>query len=193
MSRSLMVDLLIRRIDGIDTPEAAAVRRYRLSERFEQRIEDRLKAAKFATRAQLSDIPGAAFGPIDVVGARVRKKVTEIVVIEAKDFDMPLQKPGVFRQTLAELQKAVDRQLVPQTEWVKREWRQLLQLLGVEATKRVVMTPLLVTRRYVGPNLIRGGNVVPLRMLETVLSRLAHEKLEARDGLGPLPRIVLSA
>jgi hypothetical protein len=127
---------------------------------------------------------------IDVVGARVRKQITEIIVVEAKDIDMPLHKPGRFALDLAALQHGGE-QLDRKGGWVRQEWMSVLRMLGLQPTDRVVMTPLLVTRRYMAPNMVPGCAVVPLNMVKHVLSRLAHTKLGAKNGLGPLPRLIL--
>jgi hypothetical protein len=104
---------------------------------------------------------------------------------------MPLHKPNSFSIALGDLRRSAEQQLIPQTDWVRNAWRSLLELLGVKPTDRVVVSPLLVTRRYMAPNLIPGCTVIPLNMLEPVLARVARGNLEPKDGLGPLPRIVL--
>lgn len=103
---------------------------------------------------------------------------------------MPLHKPGSLANAKKTLQDGA-KQLFKRSNWVAENWADILNLLGLESTKRIVMTPLLVTRRYVAPDLISDCTVVPLRMLEVVLSRIAHGKLQPRDGLAALPRIVL--
>jgi hypothetical protein len=192
-SRSLMAAELEKRAGSIDTPEAKSIKNYqqRVSARLEQRIEGTLRGSGFSTKANLKEFPGLPKGEIDVLGARTRKKITEIVLIEAKDFDMPIQKPGSFEKAVADLTKAVQKQLLPLTEFVKKEWRSLLQELGVKPAKRVVLCPLLVTRRYMAPNVVPDCTVVGLNALECVLSRFSHRNLEAKDGIGPIPRIVL--
>ncbi|WP_291714703.1 hypothetical protein, partial [Bradyrhizobium sp.] len=70
-------------------------------------------------------------------------------------------------------------------------WQALLEMLGVKPMARVLITPLLVTRRYLAPHLVPDCVVVPLPMLKLVLCRLSHDKLEARDGLSALPGTVV--
>jgi hypothetical protein len=192
-SRSFMAAELEKRARSIDTPAARSIRNYqqRVSARLEQRIEGILRSSGFSTRANLKEFPGLAAGEIDVVGARRRKKITEIVLIEAKDFDMPIQKPGSFENAVADLTRAADRQLLPLVEFMKKEWRSLLHELGVAATNHVVLCPLLVTRRYMAPNVVPNCTTVSLNALERVLSRFSHGKREPKDGMGSIPRVVL--
>ena len=192
-SRSLMAAELEKRAKRTNTPEAIAVRGFqqKVAARLEERIETVLRGEGFSTKANVRDVFGGVDREIDVVGARNSRGVTEIVLIEAKDFDMPLHKPESLKIAVEDLSRAGERQLSPLTDWIKKEWRSLLQGLGVEPRNRVVLSPLLITRRYLAPYLVPGVTVVPLRMLECVLSRIDHRNLQPKDGLGTLPRMVI--
>ena len=103
---------------------------------------------------------------------------------------MPLHKSGTLAKTIENPLRPAAEKLTQRTNWIKENWMKVLDMFRLEPTIRVVMTPLLVTRRYVAPNLVPDCTVVPLIMLEVVLSRIAHGKLQPRDGLAALPRIV---
>jgi hypothetical protein len=192
-SRSFMAAELEKRARSIHTPAARSIRNYQqlVSARLEKRIAGILRSSGFSTKANLKGFPGLGAGEIDVIGARRRKKITEIVLIEAKDFDMPIQKPGSFGNAVTDLTRAAERQLLPLVEFMKKEWRSLLHELGVEATNQVVLCPLLVTRRYMAPNVVPNCTIVSLNALECVLSRFSHGKREPKDGMGPISRVVL--
>jgi hypothetical protein len=192
-SRSLMASELEKRATRSNSPEAIAVRGFhdKVAARFEERIEDVLRRQGFQTKANVEVLIGAVAREIDVVGAKNCGKTTEIVLIEAKDFDMPLHKGDSLRIAVKDLGRAVEHQLIPLTTWARKEWRSVLQMLGVAPQKRVVLSPLLVTRRYMAPNVVPNGTVVPLRMLECVLARINHKNLKPKDGLGTLPRMVI--
>jgi hypothetical protein len=192
-SRSLMAAELEKRAKRTNTPEATAVRGFqqKVAACLEERIEAVLRGQGFSTKANVKDVFGGADREIDVVGARNSRGVTEIVLIEAKDFDMPFHKPESLKIAVGDLSRAAERQLNPLTDWIKKEWRSLLESLAVEPRKRVVLSPLLITRRYLAPYLVPGVTVVPLRMLECVLTRINHRNLQPKDGLGMLPRTVI--
>ena len=194
VSRSAVASELVKRAKSLTLPDVAAIRQYRelVAGRLEQRIADLLSEAKFETRVNLKGFQDKDIPEIDVIGARTRRGITEIIVIEAKDIDMPLHKAGNLELSLQTLKRGAE-QLNGRTIWVCQNWAGVLQMLNVKPSRRVVLTPLLVTRRYLAPNLIPNCAVVPLPMLELVLIRLSHHKLEAKDGLGPLPRTVLCA
>ncbi|MBV9982318.1 hypothetical protein, partial [Bradyrhizobium sp.] len=113
----------MKRSKAIGQPESQTISRYPdlVSARLEQRAAKQLEAAKFETRVSLDRFRNKKILEIDVIGARVRKRVTEILVIEAKDIDMPLHKPGSLDDALRTLQRGAD-QLKQRTAWVLENW-----------------------------------------------------------------------
>ena len=100
----------------------------KVSARFEHRVGEYLRASGFVIRTQ-AELP---VGEIDILGARVgKKKITEIVVIEAKDLDMPLHKPGSLANAKKTLQDGA-KQLFKRSNWVAENWADILNLLGLE-------------------------------------------------------------
>lgn len=193
-SRSQIMAQLVRRVRGDKGSSANEVRQLArgLSARHEKRIAAQLRIHGFKAGHSVAELNGTqlACGEIDVVGARVRKGMTEIVVVEAKDLDFPLQKPGALDRAIETLQGG-GRQLDKRVDWIKGNWQVLVRALGVKPSDSAVLTPLLVTRRYMPPGVVPGFTVIPYNMLRSVLARLADGNLAPNDGLEALPRMSL--
>ncbi len=195
-ARSQMMNQLVQRVRGDAGSSADEVKKLarERSARFEQSIAAQLRDHGFKAKASLTELKGAPLPchEIDAIGARVHKGVTEIVVIEAKDLDFPLQKPGSLDRAIETLQRG-GRQLEIRTEWVKDSWRELVGALGVKASGSAVLTPLLVTRRYMPPGVVPPFTVVPYNMLRPAFARLVEGNFAPSEGLAALPRISLTS
>lgn len=186
-SRSHMVARLIEagRARGCHA-EVAGIGRM-LSAMLERAAAEAAEAAGFGARAGVAALAGRPLpcGEIDALAAQTKDGLTRIVVIEAKDVDLPLYKPGVFRQTVATIRHGA-AQAQRKAAWVAGHWRDVAALLGVEPAQRAEVAPLLVTRRYVPPGLAAECPPVQLGALPEVLARLAQGRHEAFGGMAPL-------
>lgn len=194
-SRSQLMAQLVRHVGNDASPMADDVRRHAraLSARLEQRIAEQLRRAGFKAESSVVKLSGVQLscGEIDVLGVRARKSMTEIVVVEAKDLDFPLQKLGALDRASETLLRGAE-QLEKRITWIKEHWRDVVQALGVKPSSSAAVTPLLVTRRYMLPDTIATTPVVPYNMLPSLLQRLATGNFAPKDGLAALPRISLT-
>jgi hypothetical protein len=122
---------------------------------FENDVANRFGEAAVNVRSRLTEIGGNVLecGEIDVLAGSVAKDGTAIVIVcEAKNTDLPLQKVGSYSHLELTIARACE-QVSRKASWVSRHPNEIGALLGLDPS-RLITVGLVVTSR-----------VVPLDML----------------------------
>lgn len=187
---SVRSHMLTRLVDASKREEFTAVRATvrQLAKQSWARIEAALaKAAQtqgWAADHSIQTVGGAdiSCGEIDVLLVRRVDDTSVFVLVEAKDIDFPVWKPG-FMDRLTQTISRAAHQIESKAEWLTGNWRKASEHLGIEPGARAAITSMVVTRRYVSPGLVEGCAVVPEDAFPDCLARISNGDVAPANGL----------
>ena len=119
---------------------------------FEKSVGEQFQAAGMVVQVGLNTVDGRplACGEIDVLAAATHTSDPRplVIVSEAKNVDLPLQKDFGYEHLAATMQRA-QKQVAKKSDWVAAAWPRIADLVGLGAASKPIIIGMIVTRRPV--------------------------------------------